>query len=56
MGSCYDFNNKALGGAGGEKLSSYTRWNLATDRTTLLGKVVLRQAALMAEEVNTSPL
>lgn len=53
MGSCY-FNNKALVDVGGEKLSFYTRWNLATDRTTLLGKVVLRQATLLAEELNTS--
>lgn len=44
MGSCYDFNNKALGSVdGGEKLSFYARWNLAMDWITLLRKVVLRQ-------------
>lgn len=36
MGSCYNFNNNALVDVGGEKLSFYTRWNLATDRTTFL--------------------
>lgn len=56
MGRCYNFNNNALVDVGGEKLSFYTRWNLATDRTTFSGKVVLRQAILFAEEMNTSPL